>query len=1022
MGLFDSQSRTAIREQNDLYRERADRLASDARTLLSGSRIEDAEERVRQLIDLQGRVVGDRHPDYASGLALLAEILLAKEELSDAETLLQRVLGIRKKALGEKHPDYAETLDRLGRLTLRWEDLVGAEPLLRKALEIRKLTVGEKHPDYASSLVALAELQSQQEELGQAEAMLHEALAIQKKALGETHPDYAQSALVLADVLARQERYDEAEPLLLHAVEVLKSSFGDPHPRHISAISALADLYQRKGLPQEAEPLWRLLLDMRKQSQSGPDTESALIETQIAQILQRRGELAEAEVLFRKAASTLKQTLGDRHPDYAASLTNLAQLLQRSGDLQNAESLFRQVVAIRKDVLGLRHPDYSTSLINLALLVQKRGDPTWAKMLLRDAVDLRRAVSGEHHPDYAHALSALADVLTQQGETQKAEPLLLEALEIRQRAFGRDHASVANTLSSLASLHRKQKDNETAEQLLREALAIREKVLGTLHTDVATNLGNLAWLLQNRGDLPGAERLLGQAMEIRRQLLGEQHPEVKQNLERLQAIRADARHPGPSVPKLISDVSPLEAKIANDPEPAKPFTPEPIELEETDVDLGTHFDPDGERIETSAALEPELAAEIYDEDDALREHVETLFHDLAAQSEIRFDSVDAIEVPNPEFSSEDGPVEEYENAEESVEPQMRHEETSSCPSSPVDDSRITPEDAVPGTLMDREPRIDRSSRVARSKSSTARKSRRNKGRGVPSEVGSAPVELPEPTEPEPATVSPEVMESARSMPVAEFTSPGAPGFAEAMPVRSPLMSQNSSDLSQELAALSDRFSDIGERLLAAARQFHAPGAPPSEELIDAIGVSRRDFFSLRDRTLELAGSLHLSCPPADQLGNLQAINAILDAAAEAEIRKSRGEETRRRAVSLLDRVKSIAHTSIAPFEPLAQVHEQAHSLHAGISESAWAEMHPDAEKLAAGDHHFADLLALIENHDELSDEQWATLHESVSQNFGKALAAAAARSKLVVHASASDDHAGNGHAGNLAYAGHANIR
>jgi hypothetical protein len=211
-------------------------------------------------------------------------------------------------------------------------------------------------------------------------------------------------------------------------------------------------------------------------------------------------------------------------------------------------------------------------------------------------------------------------------------------------------------------------------------------------------------------------------------------------------------------------------------------------------------------------------------------------------------------------------------------------------------------------------------------------------------------------------------------------------------------------------------------LLAAARQFHSPGAPPAEDLIDAISASRRDFFALRDRAIELAGSLHLSCPPVDQLGNLQAINAILDDAAEAEIRKTRGEETRRRAISVLDRVTAISHSSSDPFEPLHQVHEQAHSLRGGIADAAWANLHPDAEKLAAGEHHFADLLSLIENHDELSDEQWATLHESVSQNFGKALAAAAARSKLAVHTPPADDHNGNGHAGSLAYSGHANIR
>ena len=73
--------------------------------------------------------------------------------------------------------------------------------------------------------------------------------------------------------------------------------------------------------------------------------------------------------------------------------------------------------------------------------------------------------------------------------------------------------------------------------------------------------------------------------------------------------------------------------------------------------------------------------------------------------------------------------------------------------------------------------------------------------------------------------------------------------------------------------------------------------------------------------------------------------------------------------------------------------------------------HGDADKLAEGEHHFADLLSLIEDRDELSDELWASLHDNVTRAFGKALAAAAARSKLVLPTITSRDHEheANGH-------------
>src|SRR4051794_26357008 len=111
MGLFDPTTRLVARDHGDTYREKADRLAEETRLLFTGGRLADAEERARELIEFQAKVVGERHPDYATGLCALAEVLAALEELGDAETLLQRALEIRKKALGERHAAYASGLD-----------------------------------------------------------------------------------------------------------------------------------------------------------------------------------------------------------------------------------------------------------------------------------------------------------------------------------------------------------------------------------------------------------------------------------------------------------------------------------------------------------------------------------------------------------------------------------------------------------------------------------------------------------------------------------------------------------------------------------------------------------------------------------------------------------------------------------------------------------------------------------------------------------------------------------------------
>jgi hypothetical protein len=103
-----------------------------------------------------------------------------------------------------------------------------------------------------------------------------------------------------------------------------------------------------------------------------------------------------------------------------------------------------------------------------------------------------------------------------------------------------------------------------------------------------------------------------------------------------------------------------------------------------------------------------------------------------------------------------------------------------------------------------------------------------------------------------------------------------------------------------------------------------------------------------------------------------------------------------RALAVLDRVLLLSHVVEADFPALRDCHDKARSLQGSIANGHWAGLPAEAESLAEGDHAFAHLLALIEDRDELSDDLWASLHESVGTAFGKSIAAAAARSKLAL--------------------------
>ena len=269
MGPVRRPGRSLIREQGDIYpgKSRPPRRGDPSSSkLYSGGRLAEAEERVRELLNFQIKVVGERHPEYATGLCMLAEILSARDELTDAETLLQRALEIRKKSVGERHPDYASGLDQLGRLLLRWEDLTGAEPLLLKALEIRQATLGRGHPDYADSLAArLAEVYLRRDQTRRGAE--HSSARARRSTAHAGTEDTQESAAALhrlSDVLVRRATRSRPSPSSARRSRSTGCRAARRTPNHYGRGTwrLLASLLQKKGDLNAAESRsWRLLLD-----------------------------------------------------------------------------------------------------------------------------------------------------------------------------------------------------------------------------------------------------------------------------------------------------------------------------------------------------------------------------------------------------------------------------------------------------------------------------------------------------------------------------------------------------------------------------------------------------------------------------------------------------------------------------------------------------------------------------------------------------------------------------------------
>ena len=211
------------------------------------------------------------------------------------------------------------------------------------------------------------------------------------------------------------------------------------------------------------------------------------------------------------------------------------------------------------------------------------------------------------------------------------------------------------------------------------------------------------------------------------------------------------------------------------------------------------------------------------------------------------------------------------------------------------------------------------------------------------------------------------------------------------------MQQNSANLHHQVTSLENIFSQLVPKLSEALQELQDSGKPLSAELILELSNSRNQFNALRARVFELAESLVLSPTQKEpEIESLKGLKSLLQDAVQAEEQKEAIARVRQQALRVLERVLAIAHRDNNDFQPLLECQEKARELQRAISESQEPDLHSDTQALAKGNHSFTQLLTLVEQGDELDDDRSADLQDSVAESFGKILATAAVRGRLIV--------------------------
>jgi hypothetical protein len=202
------------------------------------------------------------------------------------------------------------------------------------------------------------------------------------------------------------------------------------------------------------------------------------------------------------------------------------------------------------------------------------------------------------------------------------------------------------------------------------------------------------------------------------------------------------------------------------------------------------------------------------------------------------------------------------------------------------------------------------------------------------------------------------------------------------------------DFGRDLAALTQRFFDLGAKLGEAARGLAEAGAPPSDALVEALGEGRTQFIQLRSDVLAAAGDAELaSVVDPESLHDLEPILESVREALHARARRAALEDAKRQVLFTIDRVLEIVHRDDPAFATLVGAHAKAREYRAAVEALSDAEA-TEARQVLEDGQTFADLLTMVEDRDGLDDDRYAQLEEIVTRTYGRSLAVAIGRGRL----------------------------
>jgi tetratricopeptide (TPR) repeat protein len=396
----------------------------------------------------------DRNPgEWAEVQHAIADLSLDQGKYKEAENILRNVIEVRTHVLGPEHPDTLRSRNSLAYALWKGGKYTEAEADFRELIKREEKVLGPEHPDTLFSRHGLAITFDLRAKYAEAEAQFSALIKTEERVLGAEHPQTLRSRMELAITLYEQGKSPEAEVQFRALTKTEEKVLGAEHPETLRSRSNLAVTLYEQGKYQEAEAEHRSLLKLREKVLGPEHPDTLLNRNNLALMLINQGKYPEAEAQFSALIKTEQKILGAQHPATLQSRSGLAHALEGRGRYAEAEADFRELIELEEKILGPEHPDTLASRSGLAKTLLAEGKDAEAD--IREVIRLQEKVLGPENPDTLDSCYYFALDLTHRGKIQEAKEFARGAAEGARKVLSPNHPSTRKYEKLLADLEKK---------------------------------------------------------------------------------------------------------------------------------------------------------------------------------------------------------------------------------------------------------------------------------------------------------------------------------------------------------------------------------------------------------------------------------------------------------------------------------------------------------------------------------------------------------------------------------------